>query len=93
MDTNSTCPSIQVPSLADSYGALFIGTCVSLVLVVHPLIITVFFLTSDIFLHKNSLYGLIIHQTYRYFRLYPGDPFHLKVLVCLFTSSGPFLNS
>ncbi|KAI1786763.1 hypothetical protein LXA43DRAFT_754429 [Ganoderma leucocontextum] len=63
MATNPTSPfiqasSIQIPSLADTYGAFFIGSCVSLV-----------------------LYGLTVHQTYRYFRLYPGDPMYLKALV------------
>ncbi|KAM5544619.1 hypothetical protein V8D89_001517 [Ganoderma adspersum] len=51
-------PHIQIPSLADTYGAFFIGSCISLV-----------------------LYGLTVHQTYRYFRLYPEDSMYLKALV------------
>ncbi|KAI0648833.1 hypothetical protein C8Q79DRAFT_1007415 [Trametes meyenii] len=48
----------QLPSLDDTYGALFIGMCVCIL-----------------------LYGLTLHQTYRYFRLYPDDRKWLKVFV------------
>ncbi|KAI0759573.1 hypothetical protein BD413DRAFT_271539 [Trametes elegans] len=49
---------IQLPSLGDTYGALFIGMCFCIL-----------------------LYGLTLHQTYRYFRLYPKDRPLLKILV------------
>lgn len=31
----------------------------------------------------ERLYGLTVHQTYRYFKLYPGDRLFLKTLVRL----------
>ena len=72
---------MQTSSLADTYGALFIGNCVGLMLVILEM---GFVPPSHVLLYpSNRLYGLIIHQTYRYFHLYPGDPAHLKALVCL----------
>ncbi|OSC98537.1 hypothetical protein PYCCODRAFT_1447422 [Trametes coccinea BRFM310] len=45
----------QIPSLSDTYGALFIGMCLSIL-----------------------LYGVTVHQVYRYFRLYPKDRIAMK---------------
>lgn len=30
---------------------------------------------------NDRLYGLMLHQTYRYYRMYPGDSLALKSLV------------
>ncbi|KAJ3007343.1 hypothetical protein NUW54_g3582 [Trametes sanguinea] len=48
----------QIPSLGDTYGALFIGMCLSIL-----------------------LYGVTVHQVYRYFRLYPKDQILMKFIV------------
>ncbi|TBU44655.1 hypothetical protein BD309DRAFT_773517 [Dichomitus squalens] len=49
---------LKLPSLDNTYGALFLGATFSFM-----------------------IYGLIVHQTYRYYRLYPTDPLTLKMLV------------
>ncbi|KAI0694305.1 hypothetical protein C8T65DRAFT_57102 [Cerioporus squamosus] len=51
-------PFLQVPSLDSTYGAVLIGTFVSLI-----------------------LYGVTLHQIYRYFRTYIDDPMVLKAMV------------
>ena len=74
-------PQAQPPSLTDSYGALFIGMCISLMQVffhISP--------TRVCRLHVPRLYGLAFHQVYRYYRLYPDDSKRLKGYVSLFVT-------
>ena len=74
-------PSPEVPALDNTLGALLTGTCVGLVYVFQYLGVNTM-LTYALFV---SLYGLILHQTYRYFRLYPDDRFLIRVFVSSFT--------
>ncbi len=73
---------IQLPSLDDSFGALFIGMCFC-ILCVFPSVHVLPFSADGAVLRNYRLYGLTLHQTYRYFRLYPQDLKWLKYMVCL----------
>lgn len=68
----------QVSSLDNTFGALAVGTYVGLVWVSCSCLILGHY--SPIF---GSLYGVSMHQAYRYFRLYPNDSTWLKSLVCV----------
>ena len=66
----------QVPHLDNTFGAVLIGTFIGLMCVSSaspgdpPLV-----------LMYHSLYGITLHQSYRYFRMYPADLPILKFLV------------
>ncbi len=38
--------------------------------------------TGLIMIGATRLSGLVLHQTYRYFHLYPEDALYLKLMVC-----------
>ena len=63
-----------MPRLDASFGAVLVGTYVSLVC--GRLI-----LPSTMHSYIDRLYGLTIHQAFRYFRIYKQDVPRLKILV------------
>ncbi|KAJ8487652.1 hypothetical protein ONZ51_g4031 [Trametes cubensis] len=64
------------PALDNTYGALLLGTVFG-TMSQHLLANTI----NVIEFLVIRLYGLMVHQTYRYYRLYPKDRFWIKSLV------------
>lgn len=74
----------SIPPFDELYGALLIGTFITLMSVGICCTDKPFdcLLTST-----TRLYGLTVHQTYRYVCLYPSDALVLKFIVCVSPSS------
>lgn len=76
----------EVPPLDSSLGAVLLGVIVGSMYVPFPHIASVVLNTRSTG-SSERLYGLTVHQTYRYFKLYPEDRLFLKSLVRSFRSS------
>ena len=74
--TSGSAMQVQVSSIDNSFGALLLGTFFSLMSVL--LQCSQWCLVS---LSSVSLYGLVLHQVYRYTRLHPHDYPYIQVLV------------
>lgn len=75
-------PSTLLPTVADLDGMLrtiLLGTCIVLLFVLDALHVLCYTDSPP----PLRFYGLMGHQTYRYFYLYLNDVALLKVLVCL----------
>ncbi|KAM5544786.1 hypothetical protein V8D89_001684 [Ganoderma adspersum] len=64
----------QVPPLDNTFGAVLVGTFIALTWVKFSLNVWL-----DIG-RRDRLYGLVVHQSYRYFQLYPKDSVWIKAL-------------
>lgn len=72
-------PPLQLPPMGPNFGALLVGTFISLMYVGGP----------SMSLHRttlkytalSSLFGVELHQMYRYTRLFGSDPSYLKYYV------------
>lgn len=70
----------EVPPLDSSLGAVLLGVIVGSMYVLSPYVSGIV-LKTDSTRAPKRLYGLTVHQTYRYFKLYPEDRLFLKSLV------------
>lgn len=72
-------PPLQLPPMGPNFGALLVGTFISLMYVGRPsmsLYRTMLKCTAI-----SSLFGVELHQMYRYTRLFGSDPSYLKYYV------------
>ena len=72
-------PFLVIPPLDNSFGAMLIGTFIGLTYVCGTL--SGLLLIKQ--LHRFRLYGMVVLQSYRYFRLYPEDCIRTKLVVSI----------
>lgn len=76
-------PFFQIPALDNTYGAILMGSNISLMYVCSMRIV---FLGGHLLMYCyfGRLYGFNLHQAYRYFRQFPNDSRFVKLVVsCL----------
>ena len=72
-----------IPALDNTYGCILVGTFIGLMCVFISMGMGSWRLWLTLL--SSRLYGMTLHQSYRYFRLYPNDTKVLKALVSVIT--------